>query len=429
VDEPLIIIFDQLEALGLAYNENLLSSFGDAIKELFTHVPNSLIILNLFPDRWGHFKVFFDGAVVDRISQCQIVLSNPSTSKLKEMLILKAWAHQIDIEHVFSSEDLEIILNQESIRGVLNWASHYYRYRVEGIAVPKATHFKRFEDDLKEEIQSLKQQIANVSTGNTVDVENIVRHELETFSQFTGFAQEMRESLQAIREEIAALRQVLEIKVSTIPVSTDKPISQLPIPNSTEKISLVENDNAIVSYFKREQQLLEETFTDFTIISDADDVGKLRVIAEEFCPLRGFELDFLRLGKKTLPEHLLLTRQDKGYAVGFLHAKGNAFTTRIQNFNQLVINDTSIQFILFRDEREPAITAKVGASEIKKLNNAPNGHFVVMDRENRIIFELLAKLVTDILNKEEDFSLQEALEAVEVYFSDYWLIKLLTGRW
>jgi len=354
MDEPLIIIFDQLEALGLPYNENLLCSFGDTVKELFTHVPNSLIILNLFPDRWEHFKNFFDGAVVDRISQCQIVLDKPSASKLEEMLILKAFTHQIAVEHIFSPEDLEVILNQESIRSVLNCASDYYKYRVEGIPLPKATHFKRFEDELKTELADIKRQIST-----------------DHAPQFSEFIQEIRTGFQTLQKEMMALRQILEKK--ELPIVENVPNVQPLSADIKEEIPENKKYTPVLTYFEHERQLLEETFTDFMIISDADDVGKLRMIVEAFSTLRDFEVDFLRLGKKSLPEHLVITQQDKSYAVGFLQAKGTAFTTRIQNFNQLVINDTSTQFLLFRDAREPEITAKVGASEIKKLNNAPNG--------------------------------------------------------
>jgi hypothetical protein len=76
LDEPLIIIFDQLEALGLKHHEQLLFAFGEAIKEIFTHVPNSLVILNLFPDRWEQFKSMFDGAIIDRVSQNQLYLQH-----------------------------------------------------------------------------------------------------------------------------------------------------------------------------------------------------------------------------------------------------------------------------------------------------------------------------------------------------------------
>ena len=56
LDEPLLMVFDQLESLGLPHNNTLLLNFGEAVKEIFTHVPNSFIILNLFPDRWQQFQ-------------------------------------------------------------------------------------------------------------------------------------------------------------------------------------------------------------------------------------------------------------------------------------------------------------------------------------------------------------------------------------
>ncbi len=57
LDEPLIMVFDQLEGLGLAHNAAILESFGAAVKEILTHVPNSLVVLNLFPDRWEQFDI------------------------------------------------------------------------------------------------------------------------------------------------------------------------------------------------------------------------------------------------------------------------------------------------------------------------------------------------------------------------------------
>jgi Cdc6-like AAA superfamily ATPase len=102
VDEPLIIIFDQLE--GLKYHEQLLFRFGEAVKEIFTHVPNSLIILNLFPDRWENFKTFLNEAIVDRISQYEIILKRATNDKLKRLLALKAQVSEIEIDRLFSPE-------------------------------------------------------------------------------------------------------------------------------------------------------------------------------------------------------------------------------------------------------------------------------------------------------------------------------------
>lgn len=431
MDEPLIIVFDQLEALGLTYNENLLHSFGEAIKELFTHVPNSLIILNLFPDRWEHFKQFFDGAVIDRISQCQIVLNRPADEQLKDMLIFKAQSQQVDVESLFTPESWEHILDQETIRGVLNWASHYFRYYAEKIPLPN-------ESPATPDVQH-----------PTVNFEQTVKNEFATFkaeikpSQLS-FEQDMRAGLNELKEEIITLRQTFSdgleaLKRIYLPVVEQISIKQQVSDNKSSKklsddkpmkkgtkVILDSVRPHVVAYLEREKSALEANYNNFTIITDADDFGKLRAIMEAFRPFRNLELDCLRLGKKVLPEHILISHQGKMEVIGFLHIKGTSFTTRLQNFNQLVINYPETKFTLFRDAREPPIVAKVGASEIEKLRHTSNGDFLLMEKENRIIFELLTQLVTDILNKEEDFSLQEAFETVTVYFKDYWLIDLLT---
>ena len=75
-------------------------------KEIFTPVPNSLIILNLFPDRWQQFQHIFDGSIIERISQNKIILEKPSGSELKQILQKKAQSVKIDIETLFTSEEL-----------------------------------------------------------------------------------------------------------------------------------------------------------------------------------------------------------------------------------------------------------------------------------------------------------------------------------
>lgn len=76
LDEPLIIIFDQLESL--INRPAILESFGNALREIITVVPNCLIIVNLFPDRWQHFQHYLDDSVTDRLSVNQITLKTPN---------------------------------------------------------------------------------------------------------------------------------------------------------------------------------------------------------------------------------------------------------------------------------------------------------------------------------------------------------------
>lgn len=135
----MIIVFDQLEALGLTHNHNILLNFGEAVKEIFTHVPNSLIILNLFPERWQQFREVFDGSIVDRISQTTVRLERPNRRELKQILERKLETLELNLEldSLFQSEAMNDILEQPSIRAVINRAADYYRYRVQGIPLPK----------------------------------------------------------------------------------------------------------------------------------------------------------------------------------------------------------------------------------------------------------------------------------------------------
>jgi hypothetical protein len=161
LDEPLIIIFDQLEALGEVYNEDLLLSFGEAVKEIFTHVPNSLIILNLFPQRWEHFQSVFDGAVLDRVSQEKIILTLPEHDKLKQILALNAQPLGIDIDELFTSDELADILTQKTIRNVLVRASDHYKHKVYRIYLPKRSNQKAtsLEEVIAGQLKALEEKV------------------------------------------------------------------------------------------------------------------------------------------------------------------------------------------------------------------------------------------------------------------------------
>ncbi|MCW5212319.1 hypothetical protein VU04_05355, partial [Desulfobulbus sp. TB] len=157
-DEPLIIVFDQLE--GLKYNENLLVRFGEAVKELFTHVPNCLMLFNLFPDRWRFFQQIFDASVTERMGQHQIPLEMPSKEVMIRMLDLKLAEVDLDNASLFDPDELEVILSYHSIRGVLNCAADYYRYKVDDVPLP--TNTLGFEARVDRTLQELRQEIATL---------------------------------------------------------------------------------------------------------------------------------------------------------------------------------------------------------------------------------------------------------------------------
>ncbi|TGO03264.1 exonuclease [Candidatus Thiomargarita nelsonii] len=367
-DEPLIIIFDQLE--GLKYHEQLLFRFGEAVKEIFTHVPNSLIITNLFPDRWAHLKTFLNNAIVDRMSQYELRLNIPTQDKLKCLLALKAQAYDLEIDQLFKPQDLEVILNQNSIRRVFNWASHYYRHQVDGIPLPHKT--RSFEEEVREEFQTLK-------------------------------------------DEIAWLKQHIKA-----PVQQNKAIE-------VRLITPTNDEQQVRDYLNQQKALLEQEYQKNVIISDFDDIGKVITTAEAFKTFKAFETDCLRLGKRKVPEHLLIKTQLHSFVIAFLQVSGSNFTSRLKNFNQLVVNHKDVRFGLFRDVRETTVSGKVGKEEIEKLNNASNGSFIYMEKEDRLSFELIYKLIVDIQNQDFEIDLQKALTSLENVMSDFWLIKLFKG--
>ncbi|OQW93084.1 MAG: exonuclease [Beggiatoa sp. IS2] len=367
MDEPLMIVFDQLE--GLKNKETLLNNFGEAVKEMFTHTPNSLMIFNLFPDRWQHFEQFFDHSVIDRISQYRIILSRPSQEQLYQLLRLRAETHEIEIESLFTQEELNVILAQNSVRSVLNCASDHYKHRVNDIPllpIPQPQPLpENFEAEVRLEIERLKDEIAFIK--------------------------------------------------GKLGHQEDKIIEQHQTINSIHPVQ---------EYLAQHKPLLEQAYEKQTIISDSDDFGKLKTILEAFRAIRVLELDFLRLGKKELPEHLLIKAKEGSFVIGFLHNSGNTFTSRIKNFNELVVHHRQIRFGLLRDQRQPLINSKVGKEEIEKLKNAENGKFTVMTKENRVGFELIYKLVTDIENKDIEIELADALKTLESCF-DHWIITMV----
>jgi hypothetical protein len=271
-----------------------------------------------------------------------------------------------------------VILNQNSIRSVLNWASHYYRHKVEGIPLPKS--IRSFEDEVRLELKKLREDVA------------------------------------WLKQEIRGIEPKIAQTASHYQTSEPE--------NVPYHQNLNNDENRLKAYLEEQKVLLENAYHKKVIISDSDDIGKVITVSEVFKTVKNIETDYLRLGKKKIPAHLLIKTQKQDFVVGFLHQCGGAFTSRIKNFNQLVISYKEIRFWLFRDVRESDITGKGGINEMEKLNNAPNGKFIELDQENRLSFELIYKLIVDIQNADFEIDLQKALTILETSMSDYWLLKI-----
>ncbi len=362
INEPLIIIFDQLE--GLKYNQTLLLRFGEAIKELFTHVPNSLILFNLFPDRWRYFKQYFDSSITERIGQCQVQLSLPAPDELKEMLALKLAKIDSDIDTLFEPQELQTILSHRSIREVLNCAADYYRHKVDGVALPQ----------------------------------NVLSFEVH-----------VERTLQQLQQRILKIEQHLSLKTAVTEIQL-KPVEQ----------------TKIESYVAQKKQQLNNDYAKKTILSDTDDLGKLVSILHALKSIKPFEIEYLHLGKLKLPEHVLIHSPHKKAVVAFLHADAYTFTTRIKNFNQLIINHKDAKFLLFRDVREPTIKSRIALGEIEKLSNSENGRYLDMTADHRLGFELVYHLILDIQNHDFNAELDVVLPVLmNTLGEQFWLFRAL----
>ncbi|MDY0361522.1 MAG: hypothetical protein RBR08_08725 [Desulforegulaceae bacterium] len=157
-DEPLVIIFDQLE--GLKYNEELLFKFFESVKELFTHLPNSLFIFNLFSDRWEKWQKILDPSITDRLSQSVIHLKAPDLNKKIQILELRAQESGFSLDNFFTEDELRVITNNYSIRSMLVSASNHFRHKTGSL--PLTDTYESFEEKIENQIKELKQEISQL---------------------------------------------------------------------------------------------------------------------------------------------------------------------------------------------------------------------------------------------------------------------------
>ncbi|MEC4814730.1 MAG: AAA family ATPase [Scytonema sp. PMC 1069.18] len=387
LDEPLIIIFDQLEVLGLPHNKEILDNFGQSLKEIFTHVPNSLIILNMFPDRWDEFKKTFDNSVTARVSQYEIHLRRPAVTELKEILKVKLESVNIALEQMFSPSDLEDILEQQSIREVLNRAADYYNYKVREIPLPiikKSLHKPDSHEQLQQQLRVLQQQ------------------------------------QQVLTEICLNLMQEMQ-KPGYIDLDN---LRRLLVPDASGE--QIQTSHYIIEYLIRQKAHFEQQYYHLPIISDSDDIGKLRTIAEAFNYLKPIKLTSYRLGKRVLPEHIVVETDQRNYVMGFLQTtSANSFRSRIDNFNQLVISHPKDNFYLFRDQRLTEVKSKGSNESISQLNNSQNGKFMLLSKQDRIHLELIYQLIIDVQNRDLDVDLESALNVFLTYPEwYYWLFDM-----
>lgn len=401
--EPLIIVFDQLEMLGLEHNRSILLNFGEAVKEIFTRVPHSLIIFNLFPNRWQQLQQTFDGSIIDRISQYQVFLEPPTEEQTQAILQLKAQAVGADLTNLFTPQEIaKITQDKSSIRAVLNYAAEYFRYKYKNIPLPDRQTKISGEKDARVPLDSqLLSRLERLESQ---------QHKLEQL-------------LSNIAQAFNGFVSISPATSTTNLVSSTQPDLIVPSPNLEKTLAAKVRD-----YLLTQQEILEQDYHEAEILLDEKDIGKLQDIIEAFKQITELETDILP-SKRVFPPHRLIT--NKNLCIGFISScKGNQFTSRLQNFNTAVATQSQIRFILWRDSRSDAISPKtVGGKEIDKLNQTKNGEFRSFTRSERITFELLYKFVSDIYNQDLDINLETELQAaIKIagdYFQDYWLMQAI----
>ena len=393
LDEPLIIVFDQLEGLGREYNQNLLHSFGEAIKEIFTHVPNSLIILNLFPDRWEQFQQEFDDSIVDRISQCQVFLDRPNEQQLKAILNEKSKSINVPIEQLFTPEEIQTILSKKSVRSIINSAGDFYNYKIHNIPLP---------EDLKIEKNSINQLPSNLNLPSLVS------------------------DIKQIKEAVLRISEKLEIE-SNIETNLEPKLYK-----NGKKSLHQEHQNQtnayriLTNYLNQQYHELEENYSESQIITSSDDRGKLEKIFESLKIIQpSLKLDFLTLDrKKKIPDHLVIETSTQGYAIGFLYYGGNAFFSRMTNWNELATKNSHLKFYLYRDARGYQVSGEKSLAELEKFKNLENAEYIVLTKDERIIFELVYQIIVDIQNQDLEVELDEALSIIFQRYSHHSLLKI-----
>lgn len=412
LDEPLIVVYDQLE--GLADKKDLLTNFGGAVKEILTHVPNTFVILNLFPERWQQYRDVFDAGVVDRVSQHEIHLQIPSQEQLQEILDQKAKSVDLNLEEMFTSGELQDILAQPSIRTVLNRAAAYFRLKSKNISLPPTGARKEEILDSSQEnrLQKLEKEVTTLN---------------QTLAKLSAQVEFLLNG-QTVESPAVASPLSASIEEDNLAISDEKDLEDLKLDELSPLEALLPDSGQLIEDFliEREKQL-EKEYEGYPIITDTDELGKLFEIVNAFQVInKKIAVDQLSVGKKVLPEHLKVDADRGSYVVGFLNATGNAFQSRIKNINQLLSSHRLTYFRISRDKREPTIKGPASIREIRKLDESSNGAFVIMEKKERIQFEMAYSLIVAIQNRDLDVEMSVGLRELMKRISEFWLIQFLS---
>ena len=424
LDAPLILVFDQLEGLWHESNRPLLQRFWEAVKELLTHMPHTLLLVALFPDRWQQFQSDFDGSVSDRIGQHLIQLGVPQAEQIEEILDLRLQPLGVRAVELFSGEDLELILRMPSLRSCLNRAASLFEHRVRGsvfpaIPPPPPPPLIGSADGGVQQGQrllQLEQQLGQI---------------LERLSRLEASGGHNASSLPDDGEPSRAA----EALPAVLPLPQGAPPRAEGWAEGPAAGSGGFYEELFLRYRESTREAIKQRWQTTAIIDESDDAGKLRQICLGYQQINQLEIESLRLGSRRVPDNVLIKMRDHQLCVAFLHVShASSLQARLSNLNELVRRHRLVQFILMRDISAPPIQSK-GASEARQafLNGAGDGlqrtRERPLDPERRIALEFVYQLVSDLFNRELDLPLPEALALLARCEPDNWVVQMLHPKW
>jgi Cdc6-like AAA superfamily ATPase len=418
LDAPLILVFDQLEGLWHESNRALLQRFWEAVKELLTHMPHTLVLVALFPDRWQQFQSDFDGSISDRIGQHLIQLGSPQSEQIEEILDLRLQPLGVRAVELFSGDELERILRMPSLRSCLNRAASLFEHRVRGSAFPAIPPpppppLIGSADGAVQQGQrllQLEQQLGQI-------LERLSRLEASGASGEAPLAGNGEPSRAAEAPQSAATPRA-------------EGWGEIPAAGPGGFY-----EELFLRYQESTREAIRQRCQQTAIIDESDDAGKLRQICLGYQQINQLEIESLRLGSRRVPDNVLIKMRDHQVCVAFLHVShASSLQARLTNLNQLVLRHRLVQFILMRDVTAPPIHSK-GASEARQafLNGCGDGRQRTdeqpLDSERRIDMEFAYQLVSDLFNRELDIPLPEALALLARCEPGNWVVKMLHPKW
>ena len=418
LDQPLILVFDQLEGLWLEGNRAVLLRFGEVIKELFTHVPHALVLVTLFPDRWQQFQNDFDGSITGRVAQHVIQLEQPRPDQIEEILDLRLQPLGASARELFSSEEILAIARQPSIRSCINRAGAVFEHRVRGVPLPPppaaAAVASHAADGLalNRRLLLLEQQLGQI---------------LQRLDCLEGRAPVSASTI------TPAMRQAMETghppdAEGILPADVSEVAGTEPSIASDE---LSASEALFLRYRTATLEVITERWQRSQIVDESDDAGKLKQICTGYQQIRSLRIGALRLGNKRVPDNVLIESTGPSRCIAFMHvANANAITARLGNLNQLVMKYRQAQFVLMRDGFAPVIRSPGGMAAMEAFRNGSGDgrkrtFWRPLDQDNRVALEYVHQLVSDIINRELDLPLPAGLELLARHDPDNWVVKLL----